>query len=250
MMAVIPRPRTTRSGLGLDDTRGLTLVTAGATFLAFLDTTVVNIIFPKLQESFPDEPISDLTWIATSYTVLFAALVVTAGRCADAIGRRRLFRWSVSCFTVASLGVACAPSLGVMTAARAVQGVGAAGMIPAALGLLLAGIPAERRAAAFGLWGGVGSVATAVGPFLSGGLAILADWRLVFAINIPVGLLMLRGTTRWLPADAQRAKRRIPDLFGSLLLTVGIGAMVFGVTCGNGWGWLSREFSPRWAAVC
>lgn len=118
------------------------LLTSAATFMAFLDTTIVNVAFPALHEDFPKESVTDLTWVVTSYGILFAALLTPAGRFADVLGRRKLFLWSVALFSVASLACAVAPNVEMLIAARAVQGIGAAGMIPAALGLVLAETPA------------------------------------------------------------------------------------------------------------
>lgn len=120
------------------------LLSAGATFIAFLDTTVVNVAFPDLARSFPADRVSDLSWVVSSYAVLFAALLTPAGRIADAFGRKRLFLSSLAGFTVTSALCACAPNLPWLITARALQGATAAGMIPAALGLLLATTPPQR----------------------------------------------------------------------------------------------------------
>ncbi|GGO95453.1 MFS transporter [Wenjunlia tyrosinilytica] len=214
------------------------LITAGATFMAFLDTTVVNIAFPDLRRSFPDVAVSDLSWVVSSYAVLFAALLTTAGRLADTLGRRRIFLISISAFTVASALCAAAPTIEFLVASRALQGAAAAGMIPAALGLLLAEVPAERLASAVGAWGASGSLATAAGPSLGGILVEAFDWRSVFLINIPLGLVLLWGTLKAVP-ERHTGGGRLPDLTGTGAVTAGVGLLVLGLTKGSDWGWSS-----------
>ncbi|MER7751445.1 MFS transporter [Kitasatospora sp. NPDC097643] len=214
------------------------LVASGATFVAFLDTTVVNVAFDEVHQSFAGEPISNMTWLVTAYGVLFAALLTMAGRLADVTGRKRLFQLSVGLFTAASALAMAAPGYGVLVVARALQGMGAAGMIPAALGLILFNTPAERRAAAIGSWGAAGSLAAAVAPVLGAGLVEALGWRAIFAINLPFGLLMLFGTSRAVHTD-EPTGRPLPDPVGTAAFTVGIAAVVLGLSQGESWGWTS-----------
>lgn len=209
---------------------------SGATFLAVLDTTVVNIAFADLQASFPKDPLTHLTWVVTSYTVVFAALLAVAGRVADVVGRRRLFVWSAALFTLASLLSGIAPNVDLLVAARAVQGLAAAGLIPSALGLVLSHTPPARRPHAIGTWGAVGSMAAAVGPSLGGLLVDVWGWRSVFLINLPIGAVIVWATLRALAADTP-AGRRLPDPVGTVALALGLGGLVFGVTQGSDWGW-------------
>jgi len=216
---------------------GLVLLTAaGATFLAFLDTTVVNIAFPALEQDFPESSLADLSWVLTGYGVLFAALLTPAGRLADVAGRRRLFAISVALFVLTSFLVAVAPNVPFLIAARVLQGGAAAGMIPAALGLVLANTPAENRTNAVGLWAAAGSLAAAAGPSLGGLLIEATNWRAVFLINVPIGLLLVYLTVRKLPAD-QPSGRKLPDLIGTVMVTAGIALAVLGLTQGADWGW-------------
>ncbi|MFE9815942.1 DHA2 family efflux MFS transporter permease subunit [Streptomyces sp. NBC_00236] len=210
-------------------------VASGATFLAVLDTTVVNIAFSDLRVDFPDASLSQLTWVVTSYTVVFAALLAVAGRVADVIGRKRLFLWSTVLFTLASVLSGFATGVPMLVGARALQGVAAAGMIPSALGLVLQHTPAARRQVAVGVWGAVGSMAAAVGPSLGGLLVDVWGWRSVFLINLPIGLAIVAISAR-LAGDAPSG-RRLPDPVGTLALALGIGGVVFGVTQGTDWGW-------------
>lgn len=214
----------------------LLMITSGATFLAFLDATVVNVAFPALAEDFPETSVSTLSWVVSSYAVLFAALLTSAGRLADVLGRRRLFVISVLVFTLASVACAVAPSMEFLIGARAVQGAGAAGMIPASLGLVLYGTAPERRTIAIGIWSAAGSMAAAAGPVIGGLLVEYTSWRAVFFINLPIGLAVVAGALTRLGNDRPTA-RRLPDPIGSVLITAGIALMVVGLTKGTDWGW-------------
>jgi EmrB/QacA subfamily drug resistance transporter len=213
-----------------------------AGFLSFLDTTVVNTAFPAIRQSMSSLSLESLTWIVTSYTVLFASLLATAGRCADVLGHRKVFTFAIALFTVASLLSAVSVNLAMLLVARGLQGVGAAAMLPSALGLLLLGTPPERRRGAIGLWGASGAAAAVVGPAIGGGLASAVNWRLIFVINIPVGVAMLYGAIRGLrPQPPPAGAGRLPDPIGAVLLTVGVGAFVVGLTQSGNWGWRSAE---------
>ncbi|WP_267892040.1 DHA2 family efflux MFS transporter permease subunit [Streptomyces sp. DSM 15324] len=211
------------------------LLTSAATFMAFLDTTIVNVAFPALHEDFPKESLTDLTWVVTSYGILFAALLTPAGRFADILGRRNLFLWSLGVFSAASLACALAPNVEGLVAARAVQGIGAAGMIPAALGLVLSETPAEKRAEAIGIWGAAGSMAAAAGPSLGGLLVSEIDWRAVFVLNVPIGLAVIMGGLKLPKRPVEDSK--LPDLLGTATVTLGIAGIVIGLTKGGDWGW-------------
>jgi EmrB/QacA subfamily drug resistance transporter len=219
---------------------GLVLLVASvATFLDFLDVTVVNIAFPNLQEHFPTTTLSELSWVVTGYAVAFAALLTPAGRVADVIGRKRVFLAGVAAFTAASALSAAAPSVGVLVAARGLQGAAAAATIPAALGVLLAATPPERRTTAIGVWGAAASISAIVGPTLGGLLVQAFDWRAVFLVNLPIGIATVAAGLRVLP-DLRGSERRLPDVAGTAILAVALGALVAGVTKGSEWGWESR----------
>jgi EmrB/QacA subfamily drug resistance transporter len=210
---------------------------AGATFLAFLDVTVVNLAFPDLAQSFRGAGVSDLSWVITGYAVLFAALLAPAGRVADARGRRTMFLAALGLFTASSVLAAVAPSLGLLVAARALQGVGAAGMLPAALGLVLTAVPADKRGRAIGAWGAAGGLAAAFGPSLGGVLVDLLGWRSVFWLNLPLGVLLVVLTLRAVPADGARtAPAQWPDLFGVVSLALGLALVVLALTRSTEWG--------------
>jgi EmrB/QacA subfamily drug resistance transporter len=214
------------------------LVASGAIFLAFLDVTVVNVAFPQLHTSFHTVTVATLTWVVTGYAVPFAALLASAGRVADVLGRRRMMQVSVAGFTVASLLSAVAPSFGVLVAARALQGVFAAGMVPAALGLVLAETPPAKRGAAIGAWGAAGAFAATVGPALAGLVIAAGSWRYVFVLNIPIGLAMIAVTMRSVRRDVV-VRRPLPDPVGTVLVALGLGALALGISEGESWHWTS-----------
>jgi EmrB/QacA subfamily drug resistance transporter len=212
------------------------LVTAVAVFMGFLDVTIVNIAFPDIRSSFPDSSLAALSWVLNAYNVVFAALLVPAGRVADIVGRRRLFFIGLLTFLAASALCGAASSVEMLVAARVVQAAGAAVLIPTSLGLLLPEFPLERRATATALWGATGAVAAATGPSLGGVLVHATDWRLVFFVNIPIGLAALipaRGLLR----ESKQEGGMLPDALGTALLTLGVAALSLGIVKGPAWGW-------------
>ena len=162
-------------------------VTSVAVFMSFLDATIVNIAFPSIRASFPEASLGDLSWVINAYNIVFAALLVPAGRLGDRIGRKRVFLGGVVLFLAASVACGLAPSVGALSAARVVQAIGAAALVPSSLGLLLPEFPLERRATATALWGATGGIAAATGPALGGVLVEWADWRAVFFVNLTSG---------------------------------------------------------------
>ncbi len=146
-----------------------------AVFAAFLDSSLLVIAFPSIRRSFASVSTAELSWVLTAYSILFGALLVPAGRLADQSGRKRTFLSGVALFTLASALCAAAPSAGALIAARALQAVGAALLLPTALALVLAAFPPEKRTIAVTLWGAVAGLAYALGP--SGGASILAGGR-------------------------------------------------------------------------
>jgi EmrB/QacA subfamily drug resistance transporter len=213
-------------------------VTSAATFVAFLDMSVVNVAFPNMRASFPAASLATLSWVLSGYAVVFAAALAGAGRYADRIGRRAIFLWSLSVFTVASGLCAAAPTAQTLIAARALQGLGAAGMIPSGLGLVLAAYPPARRMAAVAGWAGVGSAAAAIGPALGGLLVSASDWRAVFIINLPVGVAAAAAGRRWLP-ETRNPEAARPDLAGTVLIGLGVAAVTVGLTQASTLGWTS-----------
>jgi EmrB/QacA subfamily drug resistance transporter len=217
--------------------RGAVAVACAGAFVAFLDTTIVNIAFPDIAASFPEASRGLLSWVLDGYFVVIAALLVPAGGLADRFGHRRVFMLGVAWFTAASLLCAIAPSLELLIAFRVLQGVGAALIAPASLAIVLDSFPVERRATGVGLWGAAAAAAAAVGPTLGGALVELGDWRLVFLVNLPLGAAILLAGRR-LPAP-KRLDPRLPDLPGAGLLALALAVLTLGIVEGNEWGWTS-----------
>lgn len=213
----------------------LSLACAG-TFLSFLDATVTNLAVPPIADDF-DVSLTTVSWVATAYVIPFAALLAPAGPLADAVGRARLFLIGVAVFTASSLLIAVAPVLPVLLGARAVQGLAAALLVPASLGLVLAEIPAERRRAAIGMWSAAGALAAAAGPALGGVMVEALDWRALFCLNLPVGVWVLITGRKLLTGESRTGEG--PDLAGGLLLALCVGSAVYGLTQGPDHGWSS-----------
>ncbi len=207
-------------------------------FLAFLDATIVNIAFPDIASSFPGASRGLLSWVLDGYFVVIAALLVPMGGLADRFGHKRVFLAGVAGFTAASLLCAIAPSLEMLIAFRVLQGVGAAAIAPTSLAIVLDSFPSEKRAAGVGLWGAAAAAAAATGPTLGGALVELSDWRLVFLVNLPLGLAVVLAGRRLLP-ERPVTDSRLPDLPGALALALGLAAITLGIVEGNDWGWTS-----------
>jgi len=215
--------------------RSAVAIACAGAFLAFLDTTIVNIAFPDISASF-DADRDALSWVLDGYFVVIAALLVPAGGLADRYGHKRIFLIGVAGFTAASLLCAIAPSLETLIAARVLQGMGAALIAPASLAIVLDSFPPERRAAGVGLWGAAAAAAAAVGPTLGGALVELNDWRLVFLVNLPLGLAIVWFGRQKLLARPPRDSR-LPDLPGAAMLAAGLAVLTLGIIEGNDWGW-------------
>jgi EmrB/QacA subfamily drug resistance transporter len=220
---------------------------AGA-FVAFLDTTIVNIAFPDISASFAGSGRDALSWVLDGYFVVIAALLVPAGGLADRFGHRRVFLLGVVSFTVASLLCAVAPSLPLLISFRVLQGVGAALIAPASLAIVLDSFPVERRAAGVGLWGAAAAAAAATGPTLGGALVEASSWRLVFLVNLPLGGAILLAGRKRLPIP-KIVDSRLPDLPGAAMLALGLAAITLGIVEGNDWGWTSTPTLGAFAAA-
>jgi EmrB/QacA subfamily drug resistance transporter len=223
------------------------LVTSIAVFMSFLDVTIVNIAFPDLRASFPDSSLAQLSWVINAYTIVFAAALVPAGRLADRFGRRRFFFLGVLVFLGASVVCGAAGSVDVLIAARAVQALGAAMLVPASLGLLLPEFPLEKRATATALWGATGAVAAAAGPSLGGLLIDWQSWRWVFFVNLLIGIPALLPARRLL-RESSEPGAPLPDILGTTLLTAAVAALALAIVQGPEWGWSSAGVLGAFAA--
>jgi len=213
------------------------LVTSVAVFMGFLDVTIVNIAFPDIEASFPGTSLAGLSWILNAYNIVFAALLVPAGRLSDRLGRRRMFFVGVSTFLAASAVCGLAPSVEVLVGARVVQAAGAAILVPTSLALLLPEFPLEQRATATALWGATGGIAAATGPALGGVLVEATSWRWVFFVNLAIGLPALIPARRLLRESREANPGPLTDIAGIVLLVAGVGLLSLGIVKGQDWGW-------------
>ena len=217
--------------------------------IAFVDATIVNIAFPDITRSFPGASVSALSWVLNAYNVVFAAFLMAGAGMADSLGRRRVFVVGLEVFTVGSLLCAIAPSAGALIAFRVVQALGAALLVPSALALVLQAFQPARRSHAVALLSAVSAAAAGLGPSLGGLLVTAADWRLVFLVNVPIGVAAVLLARRRLAESRAPGRRRIPDLPGTLLFACAIGALVLGIVQGQQWGWGSAPILGCLAAA-
>ena len=213
------------------------LVASFGAFLAFLDSTIVNVAFPDIQRTFPDSSLSTLSWVLNAYNIVLAAFLVAAGRFADLLGRKRMFILGVSVFTLASVLCAVAGTVEQLIGFRVLQGLGAAMLIPASLALVVESFELSRRAHGVGLWGAAAAIASGLGPPAGGALVALSSWRLAFLVNLPLGILAVVIARRALVESRAPGVRRMPDLVGALALATALGLLSLGLIKGTDWGW-------------
>ena len=237
------RPRTRRVPA---PGRVLALASLGA-FAALLDATIVNVAFPSIQRSFPGASASQLSWVLSAYNLTFAAFVVAGGRIADLLGRRRTFSLALGGFTVASALCAAAPSVPVLIATRVLQALFSALLLPSSRGLVLASYPVERRAHAVATWTAVSAAAAGIGPPLGALLVSASGWRLVFLVNIPVGIAGIVMVSRQLVESRAPGRRRAPDLGSSFAFAAATGLLVLGIIQSQDWGWGSARVVAAFA---
>ncbi|WP_246495717.1 DHA2 family efflux MFS transporter permease subunit [Streptomyces zagrosensis] len=208
-------------------------------FLVSLDLSVVNVALPDIRSDLGFTA-DDLLWVVNAYALAFGGLLMLGGRLADIVGRRRTLTVGLAVFGIASLGGGLVSSPGGLIAARAVQGVGAAALAPVAFALITVTLPAgPARSRALGLWGMAGAAGGAVGVLAGGLLTEGAGWRSVLLINVPLVLLALAGTRRWVAADRRTGAAPRLDLVGAALITLGMTALVFGLARTETQGWAS-----------
>src|SRR4051794_6428215 len=215
------------------------LVSSMGVFMAFLDATIVNVAFPDIRQSFPTATLGSLSWVLNAYNVVFAAFLVPMGRFSDLLGRRRIFTLGVGTFTLASVLCAAAPSLNFLIAARVLQALGAAAMVPASLALVLQAFGPARRAHAVALWGAIAAIAAGLGPAVGGLLVEAQSWRLAFLVNLPVGLVAMVLAGRRLVESRAPGRRTMPDMAGAALFALTIALLTFAIVEGPSQGWTS-----------
>jgi EmrB/QacA subfamily drug resistance transporter len=219
--------------------RTVVLVASLGVFMAFVDATIVNVAIPSIHASFHGASISSLSWVLNAYNLVFAAFLIPAGRVSDLIGRKRMFELGIVVFTVASVLCGVANSLAFLDAARVLQAAGAAIMVPASLALVLQSAEAGRRAHSVALWSSAAAVAAGVGPALGGVLVHFSDWRLVFFVNVPVGIVALLASKRKLVESRAPGRRVVPDFAGAGVLAACLAVLTLGIVQGEEWGWTS-----------
>lgn len=195
--------------------------------MSFIDGTVVNVALPALQSSL-HATLADVQWVVEAYALFLAALLLAGGSLGDLYGHRKVFAAGVALFSAASAWCGFAPDLRHLIAARTLQGIGAALLVPGSLALISVNFAEDRRGRAIGIWSGFTSITTAAGPVLGGWLIQHASWRWAFFINLPIGLAVLAITLWRIPESPHSAASRHLDLPGVLLATAGLGGIVFG----------------------
>jgi EmrB/QacA subfamily drug resistance transporter len=215
-------------------------------FMIMLDNTVVNVALPAIQRDL-GAGLSQLEWIVSGYALTFAALMLTGGKLADLLGRRRVFVAGLAVFAGSSLACALAPSAGFLIGARIVQGAGAALMNPATLSIISATFPPRQRGTAIGIWAGVSALALAIGPLVGGLLTEHVGWSSIFYLNVPIGVVAIAACFLLIDESRDTTEGQRPDLPGQLTSGVGLFALTYGLIEANGYGWGSGRIVAAFA---
>jgi len=239
-----PEPKPARSDLS-------TSLTLAAMSLGYgvvqLDVTIVNTALDSIGTSLGGG-VSELQWVVSSYTIAFAAFILTAGALGDRIGAKRIFMAGFAIFTAASVGCALAPNAAILIAARGVQGLGAAILVPNSLALLSHAYPDEKqRGRAVGIWAAGASLALISGPLLGGGLIALVGWRSIFLVNLPIGLAGLWLSSRY-ATETTRYQQREIDLPGQIAAIAALGCLAGAIIEGGTLGWRNAFVIAGFAA--
>jgi EmrB/QacA subfamily drug resistance transporter len=204
--------------------------------IVLIDATVVNVSIPAIRADF-GASLREVEWVNSLYSLVYAAFIITWGGIADLWGRRRMFVTGVAVFVLASAACGAAPNIGVLIAFRAVQGLGAAMLSPATLSILSSTFKGRERGIAFGVWGATAGASAALGPILGGWFTTDFSWRWIFWINIPVGAIAIVGSLLAVQESRDPGRRFRLDPAGIALSTLGVGAIIFGLIEGQGYGW-------------
>ncbi len=204
-------------------------------FMTLLDLTIVNIAIPNMILKL-HATLDDVLWVLNAYALVLAVLVITAGRLGDLLGPRTMFAAGITVFTAASAACGFAPGPGWLIGFRAVQGLGAAMLMPQTLAIVTMVFPPERRGAAFGIWGAVAGLATIAGPTLGGLLVTAFDWRWIFFVNLPIGIAVLAVTFYLIPVLHPGRKHRL-DIPGVILASLALLAICYGLVEGQRYNW-------------
>jgi EmrB/QacA subfamily drug resistance transporter len=213
-------------------------ITSTAVFMTTLDNLVVTTAIPVIRRDL-HAGINGLEWTVNAYTLTFAVLLLTGAALGDRLGRAKVMAAGLTIFTAASAAAALAPSIGALDAARAIQGLGGAIVMPLTLTILSAAVPAEHRGLALGAWGGISGLAVAFGPLVGGAVVDGISWHWIFWLNVPIGLLLIPLALTKLQETYGPSKRL--DLRGLVLTSAGLFGIVWGLVRGNQVGWGSAE---------
>ena len=217
--------------------RALMIVLSVAQFMVILDATVVNVALPSIAGSL-GLAARDLQWVVTAYVLASGGLVLLGGRAADMAGGRRVFLAGLAVFAAASLASGLAPAAGILIAARAGQGLGAALLTPAALSVIMTSYAGAQRAAALGVWGALGGAGAAVGVLAGGILTTWLGWRSIFLVNVPIGVVAGAAGLRLVPRRGPRHQLgRELDLPGAALAVAGLVTLAYGLAGAPAHGW-------------
>lgn len=204
--------------------------------LAFVDGTVVNVALPALQRDL-NASTADAQWVMESYALFLASLLLVGGALGDRFGRRRMFMLGVALFTLASIGCALSGNVNQLIATRALQGIGAALLVPGSLALISATYPQAERGAAIGTWSAFSGITAAVGPVIGGFLIEHYSWRWAFLLNVPVGAVLLVVCAMKVPESMGASRRQPVDVVGAMLVTLGLAGVVFALIEAPARGW-------------
>lgn len=225
---------------GLDPRRWITLaITTATVVIISLDTTVLNVAIPTILRDF-DTTLPSLQWVITGYALTFASLLIIGGRLGDLFGHRRIFVIGAALFGIGSLIAAVSQSVPQLVIGEAViEGIGASLMMPSSLAILSKSFVGHERAVAFGLWGAVGGASAAFGPVVGGFLTTNYSWRWAFGLNVVIVPFAIIGAIMFMPTLRQVGARPRLDIRGAVLIAVGMALLVFGLSEGEQYGWLT-----------
>ena len=215
-------------------------------FMIMLDNTVVNVALPSIERDLGAR-LSELEWIVSGYALTFAAFLLTGGKLADLLGRRRIFVIGLAIFGGASLACALAPGAGFLIGARVVQGVGAALMNPATLSIITATFPVRQRGTAIGIWVGVSATALAIGPLVGGLLTEHAGWSSIFYVNVPIAAVAIAASFLLIDESRDRSQEQRLDLPGLLTSALGLFSLTYALIEANDHGWTSPRIVGAFA---
>lgn len=224
----IPRSSISNLDLPKSTEKWILVATILGSSLAFIDGTIVNVALPALQNSF-HATISQMQWVVAAYSLTLATLLLVGGALGDLYGRRLIFLIGIFIFSLASLCCGLASTISQLIVARAIQGVGAALLIPGSLALISASFSEERRGEAIGTWAGFTAITSAAGPVVGGWLIQHESWRWIFFLNIPLAAIVFIVSILQVPESRNIHQTKQLDLIGALLATIGLGAIVFGL---------------------